>query len=271
LDPAILACIKNRDGSSAIRWDLAPDRKRLTRKNTEPWYGKTVVLNDIFAPEHSDEQLDMLLKKIIFLPRTQFVILTAHAARMNEYMMWLWRMRELSCWGHADEWVKCFSWHKSWANIWFGISVKKDDQDFDAVDRLTKMPSYRRFIVLDGEHPAAGIDWMIPKCKRCGGRGSYTTDPQRTGQWSAVSARAGIFHATSSSAGREREVGAISSRPQSSSGIRRRLGGEISWVIIPRSQQAFPRRHSAASSRLSASTALPYSRRGCRADCDRTP
>jgi protein gp37 len=132
LNPEILACIKNPDGSSAIHWDLTLDRKRLTSKTMAPWDRKTVVLNDIFEPSHSDEQLDMLFEKIVALPLTQFVILTADAARMDEYMRRIRRLSESSYRSYPPEWLKHFSWFKPWKNIWFGVSVK-DDQDFEVV------------------------------------------------------------------------------------------------------------------------------------------
>lgn len=171
MDAKLLRCFKGPGGNPAIRWDLSPARKRLTSKSTELWGRKTVVLNNIFAPEFGNDKLDMLFQKITQLTDTQFVILTAHPSRMCEYMERIWRL-STSGYPIYPKWLQYPAWLKLWKNVWFGITVK-GFQDVDTVTSLTQTPSHRRFIVLEGDVQLAK-EWMIPKCQRCGGRGWYS-------------------------------------------------------------------------------------------------
>jgi hypothetical protein len=225
LNAELLDCFKSHGGLPAVRWDLDPTRKRLTSKNTEPWARKTVVLNDIFAPGFDNDQLDMLFKKIILLTDTQFVILTAHPSRMHEYMVRIWRLSES---GYRDrpEWLQYFTWFKPWKNIWFGITVK-DDQDADTVTSLTQMPSYRRFIVLEGDVQLATA-WMIPKCTRCNGRGWYLisiTGPSVVCRECPGWDLRGPYARPTEGEARAHMGNYLKDR--------REHGGEVGWVIVP--------------------------------------
>ena len=224
----MLACFKSHDGSPATRWDLDPERKRLTRKNTDCWNRKTVVLNDIFAPPHDFEQLDMVFKKFLALPGTQFVILTDNPGVMDAYMKRLHRLSEH--WMYCDKWLKNFSYRGTWKNIWFGVTVQRDRDIYTACD-LTEMPSRRRFIVLEGDIELAPA-LMVPKCPVCGGRGVYFENPfarrsrpiicRECPGWELPSI---TFPKPSESVARLGEGMCLRDS--------RELGGEINWVVVP--------------------------------------
>lgn len=229
MKPELLACFKSYDGSPAVRWDLDPERKRLTSKNTEPWSRKTVVLNDIFAPGFNNDQLDMLFKKITPLLDAQFVVLTAHPARMHEYMVRIWELSE-SSYLRRPEWLHYFTWFKPWKNIWFGITVR-GDQDAETVTNLTQMPSHRRFIVLEADVELVPA-WMVPKCRGCNGRGWYMENPFARNPLGIVCRECPGWELPSLPIFKPTEAEARS-RQGYFLRDRRELGGEIGWVVMP--------------------------------------
>jgi hypothetical protein len=218
LDQIVRACFKNRDGSPAVSWVFEPDRKQISSRNTDAWAGKTVVLNDIFTPQFSDEQLDLFFKKVILLEDAKIVILTAHPSRMNEYMRRIHDLSESGYW-ERPKWLKLFAWEHQWKNVWYGVTIKTEE-DADTMTQLVRMPSSHRFIVLRGD-VHMDVQWTIPKCKRCNGRGWYLE-------------RFADNHGTACT---ECPVWELSEpgfhKGQHFIRDHRELGGEINWIIVP--------------------------------------
>jgi hypothetical protein len=91
------------------------------------------------------------------------------------------------------------------------------------------MPSYRRFIVLEGDIQLP-TGWMIPKCKRCNGEGWYLytiTGPAVVCRECPGWVFSPYERPTESEVKAPYVSGRVMLRDQ------RRFGGEISWVIIP--------------------------------------
>jgi len=161
-----------RDGSPALDFALG-GRKRITKVTMRDWPGGCIALGDVFA-EASDNQLDILFGAVTKCPDTRFVVSTARVGRMSEYLGGCRETHERNL--QLGE-------KFPWPNVWFGMTLVDGE-----IDRVTgkrvmeflRAPSAHRFLVAPASYELdAGL--LVPKCKRCGGRGWYIVgNPFRT-------------------------------------------------------------------------------------------
>ena len=156
----------NEDGSQALEFALG-DRSRLTRATTKHWVGKCVMLDDIFNnPDY--HQASIIFKAIDQCPDSRLVVLTANTSRMREYLE---RCQE-------DHRRECKPWYTfPPKNVWFGTKI---DHGYDKevvakqIMGLLCAPTAKRLLIVPADFKLCD-QFLVPKCKVCGGRG-YTTD-----------------------------------------------------------------------------------------------